>query len=146
MDKGKFLELGQLKLEYYTYGTGKTPLLAFHGFGRHAKDYKAFETLFGEKYTIYAFNLFHHGVSEYPEERISQDTFTKHEFKQLFAKFFSENKIEKTAIMGYSLGGKIALMFTEFFFRKSRITLAFCSRRNKKEFLVFHCQQHFNWP
>ena len=137
MNKGKFLELGQLKLEYYTYGTGKIPLLAFHGFGRHAKDYKAFETLFGKKYTIYAFNLFHHGVSEYPEERISQDTFTKHEFKQLFTQFFSENKIERAAIMGYSLGGKIALMFTEIFSEKVKSLWLFAPDGIKKNFWYF---------
>ncbi len=137
MDKGKFLELGQLKLEYFTYGTGKTALLAFHGFGRHAKDYKAFESLFGAKYTIYAFNLFHHGVSEYPDERIAQDTFTKHEFKQLFSQFFTEKNIEQAAIMGYSLGGKIALMFTEVFPEKVESLWLFAPDGIKKNIWYF---------
>jgi pimeloyl-ACP methyl ester carboxylesterase len=137
MDQGNFLELGQLKLEYYTYGTGKKALLAFHGFGRHAKDYKVFESLFGEKYTIYAFNLFHHGDSEYPKNRISKNTFTKYEFKQLFTQFFRENNIEQSAIMGYSLGGKIALMFTEVFAEKVESLWLFAPDGIKKNFWYF---------
>lgn len=115
MNTSKFLISGKLKLEYLNYGNGATPLLAFHGFGRHAKDFKVFETLYGDKYTIYAFNLFHHGNSEYPEERVEQNTFTKHEFREIFNSFFIEKSINKAAIMGYSLGGKVALMFTEVF-------------------------------
>jgi pimeloyl-ACP methyl ester carboxylesterase len=115
MTQSKFITLGALKCEYLTYGNGPTALLAFHGFGRHASDYEVFEKTFGQKYTIYAFNLFHHGKSQYPSERIEQNTFTKHEFTQIFTQFFELKKIDKAAIMGYSLGGKIALMFTEIF-------------------------------
>lgn len=115
MSQNHFLTYGELKCEYLTFGTGKIPLLAFHGFGRHASDFKVFQELYGNKYTIYAFNLFHHGQSQYPADRVEQNTFTKHEFREMFAAFFQEQNIEKTAIMGYSLGGKIALMFAEIF-------------------------------
>ena len=115
MHTGNFLEFGNLKMEYFTYGNGKIPLLAFHGFGRNATDFKIFEELFGSKYTIYAFNLFHHGESEYPANRIENNTFTKHEFKEMFTQFFNIKNMDQVAIMGYSLGGKIALMFTEVF-------------------------------
>jgi pimeloyl-ACP methyl ester carboxylesterase len=115
MINSQFIEHNNLKLEYLTYGNGSIPLLAFHGFGRHAQDYQVFEELFGNKYTIYAFNLFHHGNSQYPSERVESNTFTKTEFQQLFELFFKEINTQKFAIMGYSLGGKIALMFTEIF-------------------------------
>ncbi len=115
MSNSQFIVHNNLKLEYLTFGSGTIPLLAFHGFGRHAKDYQVFETLLGEKYTIYSFNLFHHGRSEYPEDRIEANTFTKNELKIIFTQFFQSLNAPKVAIMGYSLGGKIALMFTEIF-------------------------------
>lgn len=137
MSQSHFLELGNLKCEYFTYGTGKTPLLAFHGFGRHATDFEVFEKLYGTKYTIYAFNLFHHGNSEYPAKRVEQDTFTKHEFKKMFTTFFDNNNIDKAAIMGYSLGGKIALMFTEIFPNKVESLWLFAPDGIKKNFWYF---------
>ena len=115
MSNSQFITHNDLKLEYLTFGSGGIPLLAFHGFGRHAKDYQVFEELFGSKYTIYSFNLFHHGKSQYPEGRIRSNTFTKSEFKAIFSSFIQSLGVEKVGVMGYSLGGKIALMFTEIF-------------------------------
>ena len=137
MSQSQYLELGELKCEYLTFGTGKTPLLAFHGFGRHASDFEVFQELYGSKYTIYAFNLFHHGQSKYPAERVEQDTFTKHEFKELFAQFFKEKNISKVAIMGYSLGGKIALMFPEIFPKNVESIWLFAPDGIKKNFWYF---------
>jgi pimeloyl-ACP methyl ester carboxylesterase len=137
MSQSHYLELGELKCEYLKFGSGKIPLLAFHGFGRHASDFEVFEALYGKKYTIYAFNLFHHGKSEYPAERVEQDTFTKHEFRELFSKFFTDNKVDKAAIMGYSLGGKIALMFTEIFPEKVESLWLFAPDGIKKNFWYF---------
>jgi pimeloyl-ACP methyl ester carboxylesterase len=118
MTNNQFISHNNLKFEYLTFGTGFIPLLAFHGFGRHAKDYQVFEKLFGDKYTIYSFNLFHHGKSEYPSDRIQSNTFTKNEFKIIFGDFIQKLNVPQIAIMGYSLGGKIALMFTEIFPKK----------------------------
>ena len=118
MSNKQFISHNNLKLEYLTYGSGNIPLLAFHGFGRHAQDYQVFEKLYGNKYTIYAFNLFHHGNSQYPGDRIQSNTFTKTEFKIMFSDFIKSLNTPQVAIMGYSLGGKIALMFTEIFPKK----------------------------
>ncbi len=137
MNTTKFLELGNTKLEYFVFGTGKIPLLAFHGFGRHANDFIVFENSFGKKYTLYAFNLFHHGGSQYPEDRVEQDTFTKHEFKEMFTHFFTDKQISKAGIMGYSLGGKIALMFTEIFPEKVESLWLFAPDGIKKNFWYF---------
>lgn len=137
MTEGNYLEQGEFKLEYFTYGTGAIPLLAFHGFGRHASDFKVFEELYGEKYTMYAFNLFHHGNSAYPKERVEQNTFTKSEFTHLFSHFFESQNINQLAVMGYSLGGKIALMFTEIFPEKVKSLWLFAPDGIKKNFWYF---------
>ena len=137
MSQSHYLEYGELKCEYLTFGTGKIPLLAFHGFGRHASDFEVFSELFGNKYTIYAFNLFHHGQSQYPDDRVEQNTFTKHEFREMFTQFFKEKNVDEVAIMGYSLGGKIALMFTEIFPEKVESLWLFAPDGIKKNIWYF---------
>lgn len=102
-------------LTYTTYGFGDIPLLAFHGFGRKSSDFEVFTPLFGEKYTLFSFNLFHHEDSEYPAERIEENQFTKKEFEEIFKIFFRQLGTSQVAVMGYSLGGKIALLFAEIF-------------------------------
>ena len=137
MKSSNYLRFENLELEYLTYGTGEQILFAFHGFGRHAKDFEVFSKVFGEKYTIYAFNLFHHGDSKYPDERVEKNTFTKHEFKTMFDQFFKEKNITSVAIMGYSLGGKIALMFTEIFPERVASLWLFAPDGIKKNFWYF---------
>lgn len=118
MTTDSFIQHNNLSLQFLTYGNGTKALFAFHGFGRHASDYKVFESLFGKEYTIYSFNLFHHGDSQYPTERIEKNTFTKSEFKRLFKKFIAQKEISSFDVMGYSLGGKLALIFAEIFAEK----------------------------
>lgn len=110
-----FLTDGPFKLEYITIGTGKKKLIAFHGFGRTANDYETFEKSLGKEYTIYSFNLFGHGNSVYPEDRIAKNTLSEVELKELFNKFLITQEISKFDLMGYSLGGKIALLLTQFY-------------------------------
>lgn len=115
MSNTGFITYQSFKLEYHIFGKGSIPLIAFHGFGRHATDFKVFEPLLGGKYTIYAFNLFHHGNSVYPNDRVEQHTLTKDELKNIFSLFLTRFPHQKISIMGYSLGGKIALILTELF-------------------------------
>ena len=102
-----------LSLEYQKYGCGKKIMIAFHGFGRSYHDFKIFERLWGDEYTLYAFNNFHHGNSFYPKERIEQNTLTKEELFALFRHFLNEIGAERFSILGYSMGGKIGLTLIE---------------------------------
>jgi pimeloyl-ACP methyl ester carboxylesterase len=132
MKSGHYLQFENLELEYLTYGTGEKILFAFHGFGLHASDFEVFEKVFGRHYTMYCFNLFHHGESVYPEERIEKNTFTKHEFREMFSAFIDQLPVEKVSVMGYSLGGKIALMFPEIFPEKTESVWLFAPDGIKK--------------
>lgn len=101
------------KLEYHIYGSGKKPMLAFHGFGRHASDFKPFASKVGTDYTLYAFNLIHHGNSSFKQSRNDSAPITKKELATALGSFTKELNLTKISVCGYSLGGKIALSSLE---------------------------------
>lgn len=113
--RNKLLTHGELCLSYRTYGHGSQPLLAFHGFGRSGTDFQLFEAAIGHVFTIYAFDIFHHGESCYPESRIEKNTLRKTEIKVLFDVFLKAINADFFSVMGFSLGGKIALTLLEQF-------------------------------
>lgn len=107
-----------LALEYKVFGSGKEHILAFHGFGREADDYKIFEKTLGLQYTIIAVNLYHHGNSEYPESRTFINQISKKEFGFHIQKLLEENGIDKFSVMGYSLGGRVALTCVQILYKR----------------------------
>jgi pimeloyl-ACP methyl ester carboxylesterase len=100
--------------EYETFGSGAEIMLAFHGFGNHSSDFRVFGNSLGRKYKIFSFNLPYHGNSrmDVREGRISV---SGKELNELFQQFLHQNDVSKFSLMGYSLGGKIALQLIEFF-------------------------------
>lgn len=103
-----FLTYQDFTLPYLTFGKGPELLIAFHGFGRSAVDFKVLEQSLGAKYTIVAFDLFYHG-----EHAISFDTTLPTcepaAMARLMERYLWEHKRVNFSLMGYSLGGKIAL-------------------------------------
>lgn len=93
-------------------------MLAFHGFGQVGKDFEAFEDALGKEFTIYSFDLFHHGQTTYDGKPI-----TKAELKNWIESFLLEKGIDKFSIIAFSLGGRVAFTLMELF--ESRIEYAF---------------------
>lgn len=107
-----------LSIHFTRFGTGKTPLFAFHGFGRTGQDFDLFEPFLRNRFTVYAFDLFLHGESPFPEDRIEDHPITEKELQEFFVAFTNEYGIDDFSIMGYSLGGKISLSLLELFPKK----------------------------
>lgn len=129
-----FVEFNTLKLEYKRYGNGSKAIFAFHGFGRHAIDFKIFQPYLKNDYTIYAFNLFHHGKSQYPKDRIEKNTLRKEEWLTIIEKALYELKIDKVTLMGYSLGGKLCLQLIELMPERIEHVLLYAPDGIKKNF------------
>lgn len=99
-------------LAYRTFGNGPTPLLAFHGFGRTGADFEVLAPVLGEHHTIHAFDLHFHGKSPgYPER--AEVPFTPHELAVFFSAFLDHIGSDKASLLGYSLGGRIAMSLLE---------------------------------
>lgn len=101
-----------ITLAYRVYGSGPLPLLAFHGFGRSGADFAVLEPALKELGTIHAFDLHFHGNSPgYPER--AERPFTPRELAAFFTAFADHIGAPKVALLGYSLGGRIALNLLE---------------------------------
>jgi len=108
--KENCIQTGNSNYHYYTFGKGAEPLLAFHGFGQSGKEFLLFEKYLGDKFTIYAFDILHHGKSEHKGEPI-----TEQDLKDFINAFTKQHNIEKFSLIGFSLGGKIVLKLIELF-------------------------------
>ncbi len=99
---------GTTTLAYRSYGHGPAQVLAFHGFGRTGEDFALFGPLLAERCTIHAFDLHFHGGSNTLGER-AHAPFTPPELAAYFTAFADHISAAKVTLLGYSLGGRIAL-------------------------------------
>ena len=98
--------------EYETFGNGNEPLLSFHGFDTHASSFKILEPSLGKIFKIFSFNLPFHGNSSPGNKELCYD---RNDLYALFEEFIKEHSISRFSLMGYSLGGRIALQLIELF-------------------------------
>ncbi len=103
-----------LVLTYEVYGHGENKLLCFHGHGKSAKDYAFLET---PHRTVISVNLFFHGGSFMPEQRIEKKPVTPKEIYQLIQLIFVQEKCENDAIhlIAYSQGGRFGIALLPYF-------------------------------
>lgn len=101
-------------LEYTLFGNGPEILFAFHGFDNDAEDFRVFEQGLGKKYTLVSINLFFHGKSRFDGPPDHAD-FTDEKLGLLFSNLLFELKVKKFSLMGYSLGGRVALSLLTLF-------------------------------
>lgn len=100
-------------LEYLTIGSGEKVVVCFHGFGRKAEDFEVFQSLIKPNQRIVSINLFAHEGSVFPEERIYNKPLLTSEWKELLEAFFKAENIEHFDMIGYSMGGRIAMKTLE---------------------------------
>ena len=97
-------------LHYIKIGTGPRVMIGFHGFGRDAAMFQSYKNMFPE-FTIYSVSLFYHG-SNWEDQRASLDD---QRWKAMFGEFLGYEGIEDFSLLGFSLGGKVALYTYQLF-------------------------------
>ncbi len=100
------------RLHYTRTGSGSQVLLAFHGFGQNRAHLRPLAAQLSGRFTIYSFDLFYHGQSFWGDR---ENPLTKQAWTEMLSRFLSEQKIERFALAGYSLGGKFVLATLESF-------------------------------
>lgn len=104
----------EYEIEYFTYGSGPKPLIAFHGFNNNASEFKPLGDFAGNEYFIIAINIFFHGDS-HAVTNLVEKGFSMDDLKELFNEIKSLRPSEKYTLLGYSLGGRIVLKLLEVF-------------------------------
>lgn len=97
-------------LNYIKIGNGPKVMIAFHGFGRDAHMFKGFEKVF-PNYTIYSISLYYHGSEwKYKNQPMNEEIWSN-----TFRGFLAAHDITHFSLLGYSLGGKVALYTYQLF-------------------------------
>lgn len=110
------LKENKLDLKYVKIGKGNKKALAFHGFGQDSSYFAPFESVFGDNYTIYCFNLPFHGDDKTPKSGIPV---TKDNLRDFFQMFLERNRITDFTNIGFSIGAKISLSLLKLFPEKN---------------------------
>lgn len=93
------------EISYYVSGKGEEILLAFHGYGQSAMVYSNLASALPQ-YTIYSFDLFFHGISEWKSQN---NILTPEVWRQLLQLFLQKEQINDFSLLGFSLGGKVVM-------------------------------------
>jgi pimeloyl-ACP methyl ester carboxylesterase len=106
-----FIGFEDSRLHYSIAGFGSMPLVIFHGFGQSHQVFEEWAKSLEHDYRLFAFDLYFHGESQWP----SRLPLEKSDWRTIVGKFLQQEKIERFAVLGYSLGGKFALATLEAF-------------------------------
>lgn len=94
------------KIHYYKFGNGGKSMLGFHGYGMHGKQFKVLESVLGDDYTFFGFDLFFHKETHLVDQSIEnvKKGITKKQFSELIEAFCDHESIDRFSIIGYSMG------------------------------------------
>ncbi len=111
-----FFQHKDINLFYRKIGHGEKKIIAFHGFTKDSRDYLLYEDFCKDDYTIYAIDLFYHGKTTFDSKKWK--SFTKPQLKKILDNFLTEIKADRFEVLGYSMGGRIALFMIEQFYNR----------------------------
>lgn len=105
------------QVSYYRIGSGPNPAICFHGFGEEGTLYSFLEKYADDQYTFYSIDLPFHGKTEWQEGLL----FTHNDLKLIIHEILEQNNLKphptsggtnlQYTLLGFSLGGRIALSF-----------------------------------
>ena len=107
------LQVGELSLEYARAGSGHHVVICLHGFGREAADFEAFLPILDAGTQLIAVNLFYHGRSNFPQNRLSKHPLKPEEWCNLMRALCEEVGCSRFHLVGYSMGGRLAMVMME---------------------------------
>lgn len=102
-------------INYRRSGSGPRPVLCFHGYGEDASSYDFWANYAGDQYSFYSIDLPFHGQTEWKESL----KFSPSDLLSIVNTILSganlklETRNLKLSLMGFSLGGRIALSLYE---------------------------------
>lgn len=91
-----------MELSYQEFGEG-SPVVILHGLFGAAKNWNSIAKQMGRKYHILTLDLRNHGSSPWT------DTMSYPEMAQDIVDFLDQRGLDKAAIVGHSMGGKVAM-------------------------------------
>lgn len=111
-----FLQLPDIgTVHFHEYGSGSSPLLAFHGYGMTGKQFHVLEQTILKDYYVHGFDHFFHGqsrLSGWSEKQILAGM-SKDMVRRYMEAWFARYGEQRFSVMGYSIGANLALIIVE---------------------------------
>jgi pimeloyl-ACP methyl ester carboxylesterase len=106
-----YFDYNSSRIHYRKWGTGKKILLCFHGYGESASSFAFLEPALGQDFTILAIDLPFHGHTEWNEGFFLSPP----QFLTLVDEMITRSAGvgKEWSVLGYSMGGRIALHILE---------------------------------
>jgi pimeloyl-ACP methyl ester carboxylesterase len=99
------VQQGELSLSYTVFGHVGPYIVAIHGHGRNSEDFKFLK----DRGIVISIDLFFHGCSLFPSNRIENSPLNVLEFHQLFMAVLVKEQVKKYHLVAFSQGGRFAL-------------------------------------
>jgi len=97
-------------LSYQVFGEGAETVLCMHGHGRSKDDFLFLE---GKGVRVISLDLFFHGKSVIPDERIDKNPVVWKEIQPVFEALLDQENLQKIHILAFSQGGRFALLLLQ---------------------------------
>jgi len=106
-----FVSFRSSRFHYSRWGTGRRLLFAFHGYGESAASFGFLSAALAQDFTMIAIDMPFHGETEWKEEIL----FAPPDLLSLLVDIASElaGGNEEWTLIGYSMGGRVALQLAE---------------------------------
>ena len=102
-------EFNGLSWDYAEWGQGSSVLLCLHGFGRSPEDFVEFTASLPDRYRMVAPSLFFHGASSVGSRLSAEEPLRTAEWEAFLRAFIAHLGVEQVSLLGYSLGGRLAI-------------------------------------
>ncbi len=107
-----FITIDKASLKYTKWPGGDKIMLCFHGFGQEHSVFRSVYEVLKETHSLYSFDLFFHGESQWDR---GEKSFYPQDWFDFMEAFFAEEEIGCFEVMGFSMGGKFALITAQLF-------------------------------
>jgi pimeloyl-ACP methyl ester carboxylesterase len=114
----KIFTHNDISVSYCEFGYGSEVFLCFPGFGRPAEDFEFLTAILNPDQRLVCIDLFAHGESVFPENRIIDIPLEKTEWEKFLIAFIDSKGIDKFGMIGYSMGGRVVLVTMELMYQR----------------------------
>lgn len=101
------------QVAYKTYGKGDETLVVFHGFGHVKEELEFLNQHLSTKFRVIAVDVPGHGESKLAQNQNFVNPISKEQWKEIMVKMLGNENIKVFHLVGYSLGGRMALLTAE---------------------------------
>lgn len=141
MVQKKSIEYKTFSLSYQVFGEGREVVLCLHGHGRSSDDFHFLEN---KNVRVISLDLFFHGTSTIPLNRVDSNPVKWDEILPVFENLLAQEKVESFHILAFSQGGRFALLLLESLPDRIRtFTLLAPDGLNNKSFYNWSSRQQF---